>query len=975
MPITPEQARNELRRREALRELERRGKLTAPPTTIAPKLLRMPQVGQTLIEPPMLAPEDPEYPLERYIEDIKPGPIARMFGRGAELAEKGLWKGLGAVGTVYDRAERAVATPLTRPIEKRVRFMPPVEPGRELSFGAKAKRMLGGAPSLESVKAEWKETWPATKAGLKALVPWRGMAPPEETRTFRDLIGPLKTIESGREPSELYKTVYGTALSFAVTPKVLAGGLKAIGGAAKLTGIPQKVKVARIPEWQIGRLKTRAELGARTEKAIELAKPLGRKPAKQLAKELTRQTGIKVTPRAAKLRMGQLIKGGITTRPELTARVNPVIQEFEQNMATLQKLGLLGKETYITKLPRKRIAELFKEKTTLQQQIRKLKAWPAKTVGAVSAKTGKLLQRRYPGQAKKITALQEKIDGITDKIQTSYKLGGTKYMPRMYRTKEEERLARRFMGWSKHRIRVHYAKKRQAIPFEVRKMMGEIKEPSYPIMKRLIQEGADIETSKLFSFAASKPEWVSNVWRQGLATKAIPTGKAYGALAGKFVSPRIYSDVTELMRIRGNFEKAYDTLIGSWKLGKVVLNPATHFRNKISNKILLDLSGMGYAEQAKYAGRVFKEYRANSIEYQTAKRYFARTTLIKGEILDDILRTTRQAKGAGIERGINAIRSGTKWLTKKPSQMYQHEEFVNKFMKYLQQRDRGKSVIDSVLEANKWLFDYGDLTKWEVNIARRVMPFYTFPRKALPRVLEAAATRPYTLAKYPLLAKMTTQYSLAKLNLTNKDYEEIQKVLPDYMKQGSYILMPYRDENNDLRFFDWTYIIPWGTLAEIQERGPLDIFYTNPLVQLVGDVKRNKSSWTDKEIWKETDTQEEKTFKSLQHIWTSLTPSLAPKGLYWDKLAEAATGKPSRIGKVRPIPETVAHTVFGLRTQAIDVREQQKWRLIEKSKKLKEFRSKLFNITQRKMTGNISVEEYDKLKEQYKKQIKKLLKK
>jgi len=142
---------------------------------------------------------------------------------------------------------------------------------------------------------------------------------------------------------------------------------------------------------------------------------------------------------------------------------------------------------------------------------------------------------------------------------------------------------------------------------------------------------------------------------------------------------------------------------------------------------------------------------------------------------------------------------------------------------------------------------------------------------------------------------------------------------------------------------------------------------------MVGDIQRNKSSWTGREIWRETDTTEEKTWAMTQYVWQNLTPGLAPKGVYWDKLSEAATGKPSKIGKVRPVPETIAHTIFGLRTQPIDVKEQKKWRLLDKQRQLKEFYGKMADITQRKRAGNITQEEYDKKKTQYLEQIKKLL--
>jgi len=386
-------------------------------------------------------------------------------------------------------------------------------------------------------------------------------------------------------------------------------------------------------------------------------------------------------------------------------------------------------------------------------------------------------------------------------------------------------------------------------------------------------------------------------------------------------------------------------------------------------------------EQPKYAWKALKHYRTNSKEYQLAKRYFARTTQIRGELLDDILKTTGRAEGqSSLQKALNAIRGGVKGETGRlrkirqfPAKIYQHEEFVNKFMKYLQQRDQGKSILQSVQEANKWLFDYSDLAVWETKIARRIMPFYTFPRKALPRVLETATERPLTLAKYPLMAKMTTQYSLAKLKMTPDDYEKLKGVLPDYMQRGNYMLMPYRDDNGDLRFFDWTYIIPWGELYDAQERGLLKTGTTNPIFQILADITRNKSGWTDREIWKETDTKEERTFKQLKYFWGAITPSLVPKGLYWDKLYESAMGIPSKYGKKRLPLETIAHTLLGLRTQAIDIQDQRKWRLLDKQGQIKELRNKMADITVRRQSGNITEKQYEKKKEQYLKQVKEIL--
>jgi len=386
-----------------------------------------------------------------------------------------------------------------------------------------------------------------------------------------------------------------------------------------------------------------------------------------------------------------------------------------------------------------------------------------------------------------------------------------------------------------------------------------------------------------------------------------------------------------------------------------------------SNSVLLDLSGLDHIQQAKYMVKALNHLRTNSNEYQQARRYFMRTTMVRGELLDDMLKGFKEIEGQGLRSIINGLNRGVSKASAKPGQMYQTEEFIGKFVKYLEQRDKGKSVIEAVQEANKWLFDYSDLATWEKNIARRIMPFYTFPRKALPRVLEAAANRPLVLAKYPMLAKSLTQYSLYKLELTAKDYEQVENLLPEYMSQGSYLLMPYRDANGDLRFFDWTWNVPWGGLFEAEQRGLLKSTITNPLANLTYDIMNNKSSWTGREIYddaipadKQTPAyRREQNFKKMLYVWQGLVPSMVYKGIYWDKLYGAATGKKER-GKDMLLPEAIAHTIFGVRTQAIDVDEARRWKLLRMAKGFDELRGNMLKVLMQRANGDINEKEFDK---------------
>ena len=962
------------------------------------------------------------------------------------LFKKGVWSGLGIVAWPFERIEYTLATPLTKALEERKKTL--AEEGIDKGFGIIQPRLI----RPDDLLRESQEVVKTLGLVGKAWIP--GKEKPEGIKTFNDFFGNYYEALTGEPAPEWYKTISGGGASILVTPYLFGKMLKGIMAGAKATGIPQTIAARRLPAWQQMKKLARLETGARITDAKDLGKSLGNKEIRHLANLLSKRTGRTITPRAVKLRLTQIIKGGITTQPDLAAKANPVIEEFARMSGELKKLGILPEYTYLTKLPKKRVAGLLKQRAQLQKQLTGLEKVPhqealakmvaglkikgqekltadlwnlantvsvneaiyierlGKILGVKTSQPAKLMklvesyakasatergkiidqlwqlgdkamgqkisglkplmkriqtmQRQFPGKAKKAQEITDKVAKISESLQQQYHLGGEAYFPRMYISKEEQ-AARGLPLFAERRVRAQFAKQRKKIPEAARKAMGEIKEPAFPVMKRMIQESSAIETAKLFEFAAGNPKWASSEWIPGFVKKALPDTKAYGALRGKFVHPIIHGDVTALLRTKSEIEALYDTGIATWKLGKTIWNPAVHFRNMFSNSVLLDLSGMDAIQQAKYIGKSLKHIRGNSQEYQQARRYFMRTTMVKGELLDDMLKGFKEVEGQGLRNLISGFNKGVSKASATPSQIYQSEEFIGKFIKYLEQRDKGKTVIEAVQEANKWLFDYSDLANWEKNIARRIMPFYTFPRKALPRVLEAAANRPLVLAKYPMLAKSLTQYSLYKLELTTKDYEQIEKLLPEYMNQGSYLLMPYRDANGDLRFFDWTWNVPWGGIFEAEQRGLMKSAITNPLVQITYEIMQNKSSWTGRKIYddaipvdKQTPAyRKEQNFKKMLYVWQALSPSLAYKGIYWDKLYGAATGKKIR-GKDMLLPESIAHTIFGVRTQALDVSEARRWKMLRMAKGFDELRGNMVKVLMQKANGDITEQEFDK---------------
>jgi len=1071
--------------------------------------------------------------------------VSAFAGKAAKIPARAAWKAVGVLAWPFERIEAGLATPATAIMET---IGPVLRASARNSLAAKlltpskrefkdeirsgltpyARQVLGDSlePTLEGIVEDAYDTdggkeellsalsesrshlpslIPAFLRGAKSFIPFTRNNP-EKVKNFNDLWSAYYEEMTNERAPEIYKQVAGISTSFLATPFVFGKILKTAKAGIEAIPAVQKLSKLKIPEWNAAKLIRKANIYERNEKAVKLGKALANKDTKRIAAQLSRQTGKNVTPEAVKLRLGQIIKGSITQQEALAKAANPAIEALQSNFDELQKLGILGKETYLTKLSKAKVGELSSKKMALQKQLTKLQtgvpykekllsltsklkpdsqrlanklinvaikaeergaklsqigdefidvALEVNTGSKLSQKIATLLdfapgdkrltllgnkllslekmtrkvrnkeankilataskispkvlkftnqtvddvlkaavqvedmktigqkpllkyiqsmQFRYKGKAGQVRELQEKILSIDDQLYNSTHIGGELYMPRMYSTKEAVVAARKFPVSAKTpKIKAQYAKARKEIPLEVRKRMGEIVEPAYPVTKRLIQEAQDIETTKLFDFVAQRGEWVDDVWREGFALKALPDTKIYGALKGKFVNQKIYDDITELNRIRSDFESLYDSVIGTWKIGKVTLNPATQFRNTFSNSLLLDLSGTDYIAQVKLAVKAIKEIKKGSDEFKIAKKFFARTTMMSGEIFDDMLRTVQAGKASALQKSINMWNKVFEKTTAAPSKLYQQNEFIFKFMKYIEQREKGKSVIGAVQEANKWLFDYGDLSRFEKVVARRIMPFYTFPRKALPRVLEAAAERPLTLAKYPLMASTLEKYSLHNLEITEADYAQIGKILPEYMQSGGYMLMPWRDANDNLQFFDWTYIVPWGELFDVQDKGLAAAVITNPLFQIVADITRNRSGWSGREIYKETDTPKEKTFKQMVHTWQTLVPSLMYKGIYWDKIYESATGKPSKMGEIRPLAPMIAHTIFGLRTQPVDVEKQKQFRLIDKRDQIEELSSKISDIVIRAQNDNITEEEYNERREQYLKQIQGLM--
>ena len=171
-------------------------------------------------------------------------------------------------------------------------------------------------------------------------------------------------------------------------------------------------------------------------------------------------------------------------------------------------------------------------------------------------------------------------------------------------------------------------------------------------------------------------------------------------------------------------------------------------------------------------------------------------------------------------------------LTNLPgvSQMKDMGSFIESQAKvnlFLTELNAGKSFQEATDTVNKYLFDYSDLTDFEKNVMKRVIPFYTFMRKNIPLQLQSMFENPNRLSRY----------YRAKRGIGSKDETKDQKLYkPDYLEDATYL-------GND------TYVNIRTPADDINKMSPKEIYsMLNPLIKLSVEIPTNKNPYFDSDI-------------------------------------------------------------------------------------------------------------------------------
>ena len=226
-----------------------------------------------------------------------------------------------------------------------------------------------------------------------------------------------------------------------------------------------------------------------------------------------------------------------------------------------------------------------------------------------------------------------------------------------------------------------------------------------------------------------------------------------------------------IMSVPFHERNALGNVANSWmEIGKEIVNPK---KMKIATEIMLGKEG-------SFAGYNYKDI------YNQAQMHGVLSTSFHTDNQSKIDTYANMTKD-NMDRVMGHGDEVNPWKTLQNYNIFNPDKFFGyrinrkvggaieenaKLINFITHLEQGKSFREAGERTNKVLFDYTDLSDFEKNVMKRVIPFYSFMRKNVPLQMWALANRPVNAA---LTTKLLE--SFAKENESDQE----KKLKPEYM--------------------------------------------------------------------------------------------------------------------------------------------------------------------------------------------------
>jgi len=326
------------------------------------------------------------------------------------------------------------------------------------------------------------------------------------------------------------------------------------------------------------------------------------------------------------------------------------------------------------------------------------------------------------------------------------------------------------------------------------------------------------------------------------------------SLKGKVFDPEVAKELERVTVSYFNqapikdFLKVFDAVQNTWKRWTLAIFPKYHMRNAVGNT------------WNNYLAGVDPKYYAQAANLQ-------KNPHINQEIITLAQKHGVLGKGwyaADIERAIEKQVAG-KWkgFTGKGMEVGTVIENNARLAHFMDKLGRGLSPDDAAQSVKKYLFDYSDLTAFEKQVMKRVMPFYTWTRKNVPLQLEMLWKKPQKFA-------VTTP---ALRNRENADLLRLKLAQPSLYERFP---IEFGRTKEAVAYVALEGLLPMGDLTKIFRPDELLTELASPYLRTPIELKMNMSFYTERQIQKyNNETQEILKLElpvKMQYLLANLLP-------------------------------------------------------------------------------------------------------
>lgn len=225
----------------------------------------------------------------------------------------------------------------------------------------------------------------------------------------------------------------------------------------------------------------------------------------------------------------------------------------------------------------------------------------------------------------------------------------------------------------------------------------------------------------------------------------------------------------------GALLRSFDRFTNWWK-ALAVTTPGFHFRNSFGGFFNNHLAGVDFGAHRRWL-KTNKQYGAGKLtgdDERIVRKIHESGILTGGQTAHEVEQALIASPLSKVGPGANnAILRGNRAQGEKV------ENMLRGALAFDMMSRKGMAVDEAVAMVDKFHFDYGNLSQFERNIGKRVVPFWTWTSRNLPLQLEMLARKPGAYAKYVH----------AKTEIENVSPED--EVVPSYFKELMGIRLPF----------------------------------------------------------------------------------------------------------------------------------------------------------------------------------------